>query len=176
MGSVPTIIRFLSQFVYCKLAFFIFCDKSWTGHRQARERRLHDGYRIKLYRRNVCDVLPKCRRISAALSREQRKRFRLGRNQYKCMEDRKMRKFDEKGYVRVSKKEARLRFQRGESILLCPVNFRPSSPWSVVSEISGKASSEKNEFDSIVNSFEFYNCCNRETGKYAAFYSKEKEA
>lgn len=87
-----------------------------------------------------------------------------------------MRKFDEKGYVRVSKKEARLRFQRGESILLCPVNFRPSSPWSVVSEISGKASSEKNEFDSIVNSFEFYNCCNRETGKYAAFYSKEKEA
>ena len=80
-------------------------------------------------------------------------------------------------YKRISKRTARREYNAGKSIVLCPANLRPFGFWRP-EIITDKATEEELngepiEFDRIVNSFEWYNCPNTETGKYTAFYIAE---
>jgi hypothetical protein len=72
-------------------------------------------------------------------------------------------------YFRISKTEARKRYERGEKVYFTPVNLRPDAlkiwgeccpPWDA-----------KNRFDDLVAAFTFYNC-NEYAGRYPAFYVK----
>lgn len=77
------------------------------------------------------------------------------------------------GWTRISKKEARKRFDIGESIRMVPVKFVPESPWGYHADISKKtASGEEQSFDAVVDAYTVYNCCYPETGCYPAFYIK----
>lgn len=93
-----------------------------------------------------------------------------------------MRKYSytDKGFYfeRISKKTARAAYINGLSVILCPVNLRPGEPYHPETVINRKNREQftadeigvKNDFNNYVNSFEFYNCPNSETGKYTAFY------
>lgn len=81
-------------------------------------------------------------------------------------------------WERITKKAARKAYISGCSIAFCPVNLRPGEPWHPETIMNRKSREEfttdetgvKNDFNNYVNSFEFYNCINSETGKYTAFY------
>ena len=77
-----------------------------------------------------------------------------------------------KTWKRVTKKQARAAYDSGFTVLFCPVKMRPFTPWRL------EAYAEKRsgcEFDTQVNGFEYYNC-NRETGRYTAFYIRVEGA
>lgn len=88
--------------------------------------------------------------------------------------------FTEKGrtYKRISKTAARSAYMGGSTVIICPCNLRPAQyahrinrkdrAHLVIDEIGAM-----NDFNNLVNSFEYYNCPNSETGKYAAFYIEE---
>lgn len=88
--------------------------------------------------------------------------------------------YTDKGFYfeRISKKAARTAYINGLSVILCPVNLRPGKPYHPETVINRKNRKQftadeigvKNDFNNYVNSFEFYNCPNRETGRYTAFY------
>ena len=71
-------------------------------------------------------------------------------------------------YTRVTKAAARRAFENGETVIFCPCNLRPFDPWHPETPVEKTA--ENNDFQKLVNAFEFYNCINTETGKYTAFY------
>lgn len=76
-----------------------------------------------------------------------------------------------KTWERITKKQARAAYNNGLTVLFCPVNMRPFTPWHLeidVNKINQNCAGET--FDSIVNAFEWYNCTNNETGRYTAFY------
>jgi hypothetical protein len=73
-------------------------------------------------------------------------------------------------YVRVTKRTAKRLFSEGKEIMLSPCNLNPASAWHPGVDIDNKTDED---FDKTVNSFEYYNCLNRETGMYTAFYVKE---
>lgn len=89
-----------------------------------------------------------------------------------------MNKYTIGNYERISKATARKLFLKGEKIGMLPCKAVPGSAWFpypymldreaqkdfVVDEIG-----MENRFNSLVNSFEYYNC-NNELGKYASFY------
>lgn len=69
-------------------------------------------------------------------------------------------------FRRINKTAARGVFNSGKrAVFMCPSNFRPDNMWSPAVRMYSDQ-----EFDSQVNSFEFYNCTCRETGKVASFY------
>lgn len=70
------------------------------------------------------------------------------------------------GFQRISKSAARRAFNAGDPVYLCAVNLRPGGPWHP--EICLWRTGEN--FEKSVAAFEFYNCINGETGKYAAYY------
>lgn len=73
-------------------------------------------------------------------------------------------------YVRISKQRARAYFAEGnKSFCLCPNKLRPGYPWAP----HMMASTENQDFDNMVRSFEWHNCSN-EAGRYAAFYKVEE--
>lgn len=72
-------------------------------------------------------------------------------------------------FERVDKKTARRAYNNGLRVLFCPCNLRPGAPWFPECEID-KEISENATFETVLNSFEFYNLRNRETGYYTAFY------
>ena len=88
--------------------------------------------------------------------------------------------FTENGhtYKRISKQAARSAYKNGSTVVICPCNLRPTQysrglnrrdrEQFVIDEIG-----VLNDFNNLVNSFEYYNCANGETGKYAAFYIQE---
>lgn len=78
------------------------------------------------------------------------------------------------GYTRISKHAARKRFFDCEATYMTPCNFRPESPWA--QPVPVPVYDTHNSFTEIVNAFEYYNCTNSETGKYAAFYVREGNA
>lgn len=80
----------------------------------------------------------------------------------------------------VQKRTAKKLFDAGEDIYIQSSNFHPFGVWSQCIEINNKWSQcievnnkEDKLFDSIVNSFEFYNC-NSEAGYYTTFYKRIK--
>lgn len=82
-----------------------------------------------------------------------------------------MRKISIDNYERVSKATARKLFNNGDIVYFCPVNLRPGKPFSPeVAQVKTFIT-----FDHLVDIFEFHNCFSCETGKYTAFYIKNKE-
>lgn len=76
---------------------------------------------------------------------------------------------DGRPWVRITKAEARNRWDAKQRLYIAPCNLHPGGPWGIGLEISSD-NGYSNAFDDVVNSFEFYNCLNSETGKYASFY------
>lgn len=71
-------------------------------------------------------------------------------------------------FTRISKATAKKRYNSGLPVALCPVNFNPCGFWYSAYITAPKLNLE-HSFDSVVNSFEYYNC-NSQAGKYTAFY------
>lgn len=71
---------------------------------------------------------------------------------------------------KINKVQARKRFLDGETILMYACKMRVPNVW-----VQGCSMTIEDEertienFNNIVNSFEYYNCTN-ETGKYTSFY------
>lgn len=75
-----------------------------------------------------------------------------------------MNKISVGGFTRITRKEARKRYNAGEVVRLCAVKLSPVNMWGCFADCC-------REFDTVVNAFTFYNC-NVETGRYPAFYVK----
>lgn len=77
--------------------------------------------------------------------------------------------FTDRGFTfkRVDKKKARAAFNNGLRVLFCPCNLRPGYPYHPETDVSGRCGAS---FETMLNSFEYYNIRNRETGYYTAFY------
>jgi|LSQX01.3.fsa_nt_gb hypothetical protein len=81
-----------------------------------------------------------------------------------------MRNISANGYKRITKRAAARLYERGQPVLFCPVNLIPGGAWGngcIVTKEGGET------FEQVLNAFEYYNCCNNETGYYAAFYVEE---
>ena len=84
-------------------------------------------------------------------------------------------------YKRISKTAARAAYKNGSTVVICPCNLRPFTAWHNEHKINRKDRAHlvideigvMNDFDNLINSFEYYNCPNPKTGKYAAFYIEE---
>lgn len=75
-------------------------------------------------------------------------------------------------FERINKAKARREFERGAVIALSACNIRPDGvirAAEIYKPIEASDPDRKN-FDKRVNVFEWYNCANSETGRYAAFY------
>lgn len=84
-----------------------------------------------------------------------------------------------KTWERITKKQARAAYNNGLTVLFCPVNMRPFGAWGNGVQINISHDTDigildkwtkENSFDRVLNSFEFYNCIDNETGRYTAFY------
>lgn len=98
-----------------------------------------------------------------------------------------MNNYDYDGLKRINKKTARKLFNNGKKIRICmnkvhPKNIwhlytdieRPeNTPYTIYSDTEYNTELTTNDFDTIVNGFEFYNTC-YENGYYASFYLIEK--
>jgi len=81
-------------------------------------------------------------------------------------------------FKRIDKKTARRAYINGLSVILCPVNLRPFTPWHIETVINRRSREDfttdetgvKNDFSNLINSYEYYNCNTSETGRYAAYY------
>ena len=72
--------------------------------------------------------------------------------------------------AQVQKRTAKKLFESGETIYMQSCNMRPFGVWSTCYDIN-KERADGDTFESIVNSFEYYNCSG-ETGMYATFYKR----
>lgn len=94
-----------------------------------------------------------------------------------------MNKISVGGFTRITRKEARKRYNAGEVVRMCAVKLSPVNMWAVLRIATRKpipplrgdgfntVVAHSREFDTVVNAFIFYNC-NAETGRYPAFYVK----
>ena len=94
-----------------------------------------------------------------------------------------MNKISVGGFTRITRKEARKRYNAGDVVRLCAVKLSPVKMWGCFADCCREALSpvagdgfnmvvaRSREFDTVVNAFIFYNC-NVETGRYPAFYVK----
>ena len=81
-------------------------------------------------------------------------------------------------FERVSKATAKRAFIDGFTIAFCPSNLRPGTPWhpeiitdrELRGEYIADETGAENDFYNLLNSFEYYNCTNTETGKYTSFF------
>lgn len=81
-------------------------------------------------------------------------------------------------FERINKKDARTAYINGLSVVICPANLRPFTGFHPEMTINRRNREQfvideigvKNDFENYINSFEFYNCRNSETGRYTAFY------
>lgn len=76
-----------------------------------------------------------------------------------------------KTWERITKKQARAAYNNGLTVLFCPVNMRPFTPWHFEIDVNKNFEGYNGvSFEKAVNAFEFYNCTDNETGRYTAFY------
>ena len=81
-------------------------------------------------------------------------------------------------FTRVSKATAKKAFVSGFTIAFCPSNLRPGTIWhpEYITNRSMRADymvddiGVENDFNNLLNSFEYYNCTDPETGRYTAFF------
>ena len=80
------------------------------------------------------------------------------------------------GFTRISKAAARKLYNENKAIYLCPVKLSPVNIWRSAAQVRKDCMIDyiDNSFENICNHFSFYNCNYNETGKYIAFYVKEK--
>ena len=71
----------------------------------------------------------------------------------------------------IQKRTAKKLFNSGETVYLQSNNIHPLGVWSRCFEVDNKSGGT---FESVVNSFEYYNC-NGEAGSYAVFYKRIKQ-
>ena len=79
-------------------------------------------------------------------------------------------------YIRINKKEARNRYNRGDTVYMLSCNMRVDNLWCkpYIMDVYKKYDydtfdEEPADFDKLVNHFEYYNC-DYERGYYASFY------
>lgn len=76
-----------------------------------------------------------------------------------------------KTWERITKKQARAVYNNGLTVLFCPVNMRPFTPWHLEIDVNKNFEGYNSvSFEKAVNAFEIYNCTDNETGRYTAFY------
>lgn len=87
------------------------------------------------------------------------------------------------GYRRITKAEARKRYNAGEKIRLVSCKYRPDNVWGAYADVDKESYMQvsydgfnttvarNRQFDTVVQAFTYYNCSN-ETGRYPAFYVK----
>ena len=76
----------------------------------------------------------------------------------------------------VNKTVARKLFNKGVTVYILPSNMRLNNTWGKPLDINQEMyDMTVDNFDKIVNSFEYYNCSN-ETGLYSHFLIENKEA
>lgn len=97
-----------------------------------------------------------------------------------------MMKFKEGGYIRISRREARSRYNAGEVVRFCPVKCSPVNVWGMFADCSRESFPviggdgfntvvpRGRDFETVINAFAYYNC-NGETGRYPAFYITETQ-
>jgi len=87
------------------------------------------------------------------------------------------------GYIRISMKNAKRRYDRGEVIYICPHKLRPGGPWHPECAIARDDYSDEDtqyflaytkEFEDVVREYAHYNC-SYGTGKYLSYYIKEEK-
>ena len=78
-------------------------------------------------------------------------------------------------WERIDKRKAKNLYNKGVTLVICPDNLRPFTPWCVELIININDHIEKPDFNKRINVFEIYNCFNRETGYHASFYMKREE-
>lgn len=69
--------------------------------------------------------------------------------------------------LKIQKNNAKKLYELGLPIILCACKLNPESPWGLCVLVDKKSGES---FEKTVAAFEFYNCTNNETGKYAAYY------
>ena len=80
-------------------------------------------------------------------------------------------KIETENYTRVTWATARKLYEAGKEVFLLPCKFNPESPWALIHNPGYR---EKPFADYVVE-YEHYNC-NRETGRYTAFYIRRSKA
>ena len=86
-----------------------------------------------------------------------------------------------KTYRRITKQAARSAYLLGKDVYIIACNLVPFTMWHSETCINRKHREQfvldeigvNNDFTALVNSFEYYNCRDTYTGKYAAFYIAE---
>lgn len=74
-------------------------------------------------------------------------------------------------FERINKAAARVAYNNGLTVLFCPVNIRPGSFFRLDMPMNkAQQNCAGVDFEKLLNAYEFYNCTNSETGRYAAFY------
>lgn len=81
-----------------------------------------------------------------------------------------MRQINVGEFVRISKYEAKRRYNAGEAIRICACNMDPENMWGCYYDVCLEVD---RKFEAVVNEFQYYNC-NNETGRYPAYYVKKK--
>lgn len=76
--------------------------------------------------------------------------------------------YNHEKWTRVSKATARKAYDNGQAVAITARNTHPFNVWGTTSTYAGGDGCTP--FENIVNAFEYYNCINSDTGKYAAFY------
>jgi len=87
-------------------------------------------------------------------------------------------------YTRITKAQARKRFNANETFQICPSKLIPGGPWAVdmlvdPAHIKAERSTSptyptpESFFDATVCEFCYYNASSHDTGTYAAFYVME---
>lgn len=87
--------------------------------------------------------------------------------------------YNNRTFKRINKTQAIAAYMNGLKIVVSAVNIRPFNVQGFGYDALSKKRREhfavdevgvKNDFIAWLNSFEYYNCINSETGKYSAFY------
>lgn len=81
-------------------------------------------------------------------------------------------------FERISKEKARSAYMNSLTVIVCPANLHPFSPWGVATQWNRKDRAHlvidetgvRNDFNNLVLSFQYYNCTTAQAGRYAAFY------
>ena len=81
-----------------------------------------------------------------------------------------------KTWERITKKQARAAYNNGLTVLFCPVNMRPFTPWHFEIDVNKNFEGYNGvSFEKAVNAFEIYNRTYNETWRYTAFYIPIRE-
>lgn len=84
-----------------------------------------------------------------------------------------MRQIITSNWVRITKKQARIRYMTNQDLYALPCNANPESPWVSMSPIQHTENSAE-AWESFLNAFSYYNC-HHGMGRYPAFYITREE-